>query len=377
MKIKLKSFEWTELKEKKIETKLENLSVNDFNLLISDNAQGKTRLFRTLNFLSNLFKDKPPIIRTDFSAAFNFEIMNSTGIEKVVYELNIQPVNGENNFNERVMRNNRILYSSKEKILVNESTDSEVKNYFIPKNLPALSSINEPDFITINLLRGFFQRIVWISANKSREINVVPAATIPDASGSNISSVLNNWKKSYPEIFNEVMNEFKDCFPFIKEVFFTQQDIQGVMKADVLTFNEEDIDSPILQTQWSDGLYRILFLLMATKIPFVSGEETMPPSLILVDEIENGLDFNRLKYIINYFKDYADDSQIIISSHSPLVCDFVHPRNWKVVKRKGAELHFISPHLQEEDLDSQLDLFKHKHWEFYTKHISNSEKYTI
>jgi len=173
------------------------------------------------------------------------------------------------------------------------------------------------------------------------------------------------------------MNEFKNCFPFIKEVFFTQQDIQGVTKADVLTFNEEDIDRPILQTQWSDGLYRILLLLMTTKIPFVSGEETLPPSLILVDEIENGLDFNRLKYIINYFKDYADDSQIIISSHSPLVCDFVHPRNWKVVKRKGAELHFMSPPLQEEDLDSQLDLFKHKHWEFYTKHISSSDKYTI
>ena len=78
MKIKLKSFEWTELREKEIETKLKNLSIDDFNLLISDNAQGKTRLFRTLNFLSTLFKDKPKIIRTDFSASFNFEIINRT-----------------------------------------------------------------------------------------------------------------------------------------------------------------------------------------------------------------------------------------------------------------------------------------------------------
>ena len=149
------------------------------------------------------------------------------------------------------------------------------------------------------------------------------------------------------------------------------------MKADLLTFEEENIDKMILQTQWSDGIYRILFLLMTPKIPFHLGDEVLPPSLILIDEIENGLDFNRLKYIINYFKDYADESQILIASHSPLVCDFVHPGNWKVAKRKGTEVNFISPKFQEEDLDSQLDLFKHKHWEFYTKHISNSEKYKI
>jgi predicted ATPase len=377
MRIKLKSFEWTESRDKEVEMQLKNLSIDDFNLLISDNAQGKTRLFKTLTFFSNLFKDKPQIIITDFSGKFNFEIMDSKEIEKVDYEINIIPENGKNNFIETVTRNNRILFSSKKKILFNESTQSEVKNYFIPKNLPALSSINEPDFITINLLRGFFQRIFWVSSNKSRQVNVSPDAIIPDNNGANISSVLNNWYKSYPELFNEVMNEFRQCFPFIKKIFFKQQDIQGMMKADLLAFEEESIDHSILQTQWSDGIYRILFLLMTPKIPFHIGDQVLPPSLILIDEIENGLDFNRLKYIINYFKDYADDSQILIASHSPLVCDFVHPGNWKVAKRKGTEVNFISPKFQEEDLDSQLDLFKHKHWEFYTKHISNSEKYKI
>ena len=377
MRIKLKSFEWTESRDKEVEMQLKNLSIDDFNLLISDNAQGKTRLFKTLTFFSNLFKDKPQIIITDFSGKFNFEIMDSKEIEKVDYEINIIPENGKNNFIETVTRNNRILFSSKKKILFNESTQSEVKNYFIPKNIPALSSINEIDFTTINLLRGFFQRIFWVSSNKSRRVDVSPDAVIPDNNGANISSVLNNWNKSYPELFNELMNEFKQCFPFIKKIFFKQQDIQGMMKADLLAFEEENIDHSILQTEWSDGIYRILFLLMTPKIPFHIGDEVLPPSLILIDEIENGLDFNRLKYIINYFKDYADDSQILIASHSPLVCDFVHPVNWKVAKRKGTEVNFISPKFQEEDLDSQLDLFKHKHWEFYTRHISNSERYKI
>jgi predicted ATPase len=101
---------------------------------------------------------------------------------------------------------------------------------------------------------------------------------------------------------------------------------------------------------------------MTPKIPFHIGDEVLLPSLILIDEIGNGLDFNRLKYIINYFKNYADDSQILIARHSPLVCDFVRPGNWKVVKRKGTEVNFISPKFQEEDLDSQLDLLRAHHF---------------
>ncbi len=62
MKIKLISFELAELREKETEIKFKDLSTGDFNLLIGDNAQGKTRLFRILNFLSNLFKDKPKIM---------------------------------------------------------------------------------------------------------------------------------------------------------------------------------------------------------------------------------------------------------------------------------------------------------------------------
>ena len=141
-----------------------------------------------MNFFSNLFKDKPKIIPTHFSGKFNFEIINSKEIEKVIYEITIIPENGKNNFIETITRNKRILFSSKKKILFNESTQSEIKNYFIPKNLPALSSINEPDFLTINLLRGFFQRIFWVSSNKSRQVDVSPEAVIPDNTGANISS---------------------------------------------------------------------------------------------------------------------------------------------------------------------------------------------
>lgn len=377
MRVKLKSLQFSEIKEKEVELKVNDLSIDDFNLFISDNAQGKTRFFQALNGMANIFKGKPTTASSQISAAFHFEFECSGNLEKVLYKIGIYPIGDENTFNETIVRGERIIFSSSEKILFNETEQSLVKNFFIPKNLPVLAAIVEHDFVTINLIRAFFQRVVWISSNKSRKVTVSPKAFIPSNTGEDLSSVLTNWKKTYPGIFNEVIHDFKQCFPFIKELFFSRQNIQGAVKADLLTFEEEIIEKSIIQTQWSDGMYRLLFLLMAPKIPFGPHDNIEPPSIVLVDEIENGLDFNRLKYIIRYFQDYSDDSQVLISSHSPLVCDFVHPGNWRVVKRKGAELHFISPKAKEKDLQAQLDLLKHNHWDFYSRHISNSALYDI
>ena len=251
----------------------------------------------------------------------------------------------------------------------------KVENYFIPRNISALVAIEEPDFPTINLIRDFFQRVLYISASKSREIRIEPNATVPDNEGVNISSVLKNWSNLYPEIFNEIMNELKESFPYIEKIYFTKERLPTGLTTELLTLIEKNVDMPILQPDWSDGIYRMLLLIMSTKIPFGPSNNSQPPTLILIDEIENGLDFRRLKYIINYFQDYSDESQIVISSHSPLVCDFVHPKHWIVVKRKGSKLDFISPNLIEQDIETQLDIYKRRHWDFYIKHISNSNLY--
>ncbi len=375
MRLKLKTLEAAETDANRLEIKINPFSIDDFTLLISDNAQGKTRLFGILKYLARMFRDKPAAVHTNFSARLTFEAHNLKTVENICYDINVIPVNEENEFHETITREGKIIYSSQKKILYNETAGAEVKNFFIPTRLPVLSSVDEPDFITIKLLRDFFRRIVLVSANKSRGVTVSPHSTVPDAGGTDISSVLHNWQKAHPEIFSDVMNEFKQSFPFIKEVFFTRKAMRGFPKVDLLTFNEDAVEKSILQTDWSDGVFRFLHLLMASKVPFNIDNETYPPSLILVDEIENGLDFNRLKYIIHYFRDHADELQVIISSHSPLVCDFVHPGDWIVVKRNGAELNFMSPKVKEKDLESHLDLFKRKHWDFYTRHISNSDIY--
>ena len=49
-RIKLKTFQIDEKKRQEIEIRFNNFQLSDYNLLIGDNSQGKTRLFRIFNF---------------------------------------------------------------------------------------------------------------------------------------------------------------------------------------------------------------------------------------------------------------------------------------------------------------------------------------
>ena len=301
-RLKLKSFNASEKRGKNFEIKIDNFLISDFNLIISDNAQGKTRLFNILNFFSTLISGKGRIIGTKLKSQFKFEAISNEKIDEVTYELNIEPINGKNSYNEEVFRNNKTIYSSKNKILYNESKRSKIKEFFIPKNMPALTSIEDTEYTTIKLIKEFFQRFVHISADKTKDLVFPLPGTkpiVPDARGQNIASVLYNWSELYPDIFNEVINELKQCFSYIEKIQFVEKILPGGQTSRLLSLKENNISKEIIQTGWSDGIYRMLHILMSTKVQFIIDNKIILPSVILIDEIENGLDFKTLKSLLS------------------------------------------------------------------------------
>jgi len=160
-RLKLISYSAFEKRGRKFEIKIDNFLISDFNLLISDNAQGKTRLFNMLIFVSNLISGKGRIIGTKLKSEFKFEAISNEKIEEITYELNIEPINGKNSYSEEIFRNNKTIYSSKNKILYNESKRSKIKKFFIPKNMPALTSIEDPEYTTIKLIKECQATIIF------------------------------------------------------------------------------------------------------------------------------------------------------------------------------------------------------------------------
>jgi predicted ATPase len=345
--------------------KIDPLVLADFTLLIGDNAQGKTRFLRTMIFLRELFSGRSRRISTTFESTFHFLCPNNEVLE---YFLSITPQTDVNNYNETIKRNGRLLFSRGENILFNEIKNENVLNFYIPNNIPALVSITDPGFGSIAAIRSFFQRIaVAHTSFESHSIIFNKDALVPNESGTDLASVLNNWKETFTDRFDQVVRDFTKCFTLVQTVELVDQGMPGKL----LALREREIKRQIIQTEWSEGFKRTLWLLTLGNIRFEMDGTSIPPSLIFIDEIENSLDYKTLKYMIGYLRDLTSESQVIVSSHSPLVCDFVPPQDWRVFRRKGSDVRGYQPSELNKDLEKSLDFFERKHWDFYVKHLAS------
>jgi DNA repair ATPase RecN len=102
--------------------------------------------------------------------------------------------------------------------------------------------------------------------------------------------------------------------------------------------------------------------------------ESLRPSLVFVDEIENGLDFKTLRKIFSFYQEHSGLTQILIVSHSPLVCNMVDPRDWRVAKRSGSRVTLDPPDPADLDLNSRRENLLLDNWEFYRRHISTKTR---
>ncbi len=378
--LKLKSFSFKEELDSQLELEISDVELGGFDLFIGDNAQGKTRLFRMLQFTTELVRGSRRRISSNFFAKFTFIIqLDDKKSEEVGYEIKILPTTEGNDYWEKITKGKSILFSKEEKILINEDTNKNIDNFFLPPNIPSISAIDDPRFKTLKLIREFFYRVLFMSSHRGQqfmELDSKPAnALILNSEGTNLVSVLSDWSKKKQPIYQDLINDFKRCFPIIEEVKFVPQVVSPQIKTELLAIHEKDISKDILQGNWSEGVWRALCLLCLPKTQFEFGDKVYSPSMICIDEIENSFDFKTLGFITNYFKDYSDQIQVIMSSHSPIMSEFIHPKNWQIVKRHGAKIKISKPIIVEANLDEQLSLFREKYWDFYTKHVSSSSLY--
>jgi predicted ATPase len=157
------------------------------------------------------------------------------------------------------------------------------------------------------------------------------------------------------EIFEEIVEDFKDIFPQVEEVRF-----------ELL----EDIDAYELQmkergTGWismseiSSGMFKTLLHLAEIKL-MADG------FVILIDEFENSLGVNCIDVVAEDLLKPGRNLQYIITSHHPYIINNIDMKYWKVVMRDGTKVSTKSP--------DELKLGKSKHQAF--KQLLNQEEFT-
>ncbi len=152
--------------------------------------------------------------------------------------------------------------------------------------------------------------------------------------GSNIAEYLHEFLTLDKAAYGELVDAIRCVLPYAK-------DLQPVLATELgrafyLRLSEQNFDVP----GWllSTGTLRIVALLACLRHP-------KPPPLLVVEEIENGLDPRTLNLLVEEIRTAAaaGTTQVIVTTHSPYLLDLLDLSHIVIVERRDGETVFRRP----------------------------------
>lgn len=362
--------------------KYDQFKFDDLNLIIGPNASGKTQFLKRMVFMREVHNlvSIPAQIRTIFTSKAKFSVLeNDIKIGQVTYELTYGP---GNQINEKIHDENKKSYFE---VKINEATlydeqTKEMKSFLYNNSVSITKQVRNMtnSFSTICMIGDFFRSILVLQADKFNLTNIKLGKNeiIPSDDMENISAVVLNWKDSYPELYNQLITRFK---LFFETVNGFDKKVLANIPGEIIALNENEVKEKVAIFDMSSGMVRILTLLALPLVrDLVHKNKTINivPSLILIDEVDNGLDYERIGLIIDHLEAESDFIQVVVSSHSPVVCNFINPKNWRIFNRKGVVVKITQP-LNIPETKSFVEKSKESNWELYKNHISKSGLYSV
>ncbi len=151
---------------------------------------------------------------------------------------------------------------------------------------------------------------------------------------SNIPLLLFNLKSDFPEKYNLIINTMKDIFPFISQIGIVEYELnkdklvsfsnsKKFVEENMLYFlfaMEENVVEPILFSNMSDGVRRVLLILITLVLAEISH-----CSIVAIEEPENSLNPKILQRYLITLNGFAKNTKIIITSHSPYLVNYLSP----------------------------------------------------
>ena len=182
----------------------------------------------------------------------------------------------------------------------------------------------DPDVMDIiKSFRGI-RKFQFVPKEIKRERSVDPLAQgVPflQPDGSNIINVLYGIRDASPRIFQEIMDDFKLVFPDVIGLSFRH--LGESRYALEFTRQVEGMEWRFLGPEISDGFVITLAIITLIHLP---NAQQNASKIILIEEIENGLNPNTLRIILNQIISASDNHEIqfIITTHSPIILEHMN-----------------------------------------------------
>ena len=332
---------------------LSDLDLNDkVNLLVGKNATGKTRTIFRLSALAGLIIGHQKTSLEVINSA-DFEALFADNLHTYIYSLATRNKNiaSEILTIDDIMKLNRssdgsgYIYYEKEKKNISFQTSENI--------LIAASRRDNVQHPYLESLHKWANGIRCYYFSSSRDMghrNMLATINLEEfANGDNainetfrINELYLHAIKEFGDSFNKmIINYMHEIGYEISSLAIDKNPYTAIIEEDksplyMLCVKEEDRNANLYQTGMSQGMFRALSLLIQITYNTMKGVS----SIILIDDIGEGLDFERSSKLIKLLIELAennDNIQLIMSTNDRFVMNNVPLEYWQVIQRTGGE----------------------------------------
>ena len=333
-------------------------------LLVGANGSGKSALFEFLKFLRDgIYQDIPPEI---IAGSIGQEIFHRPGPDRFWWSVEIDfrqtyplryqgqldgPIGRTRVSFERVLtvppKNTSALVfldmNGSNGVIRNETGKHEAQQVQLGRpNQLALGTISNPALVTLSQLRDHI--INWrfyssfnIDNNLIRRPVAIEQEPLLREDGGNLSAVLFYLLSEQPHAFADLQTVLRTTVPG-----FHGLTVKARGRGEVMTFWQEGgIDDELSLADLSDGTLRLLCWA-------VLGVHQKPPTLIGIDEPDQGLHPRTLPILAGLFQKASEHTQVLLATHASYFLTQFPLEQMAIMRKQNGEAIFAKPS------DSQL-----------------------
>jgi len=329
----LTSVDFYENKDKDTYWEIRNVHFGMFNLVIGLNATGKTRLMNVIWNLVRILSRKAPTL---LNGSWKLEYKNRKNNDIYHYILDIS--DGIVNLEEIRINQELFLEREKENGEIFSYTSKKMIDFYPPEReltLYVRRDVKEFPFLEEILTWANNFRGYMFSMTNPHQINI---PTSVDASLENLSTtpylLLEALKDKDEELMKAIVLDFSLIGYPINGVFVRPTKFPGVPNDVLLSFVKEiDLVCQTSQVHMSQGMYRALSLIVIIEYLLKLHQECT----VVIDDLGEGLDFERSSKITNLLFEKVKDSdiQLIITSNDRFLMNAVDMQYINLLERNG------------------------------------------
>lgn len=372
----LRNIGYSEVDSKGNEWSIKNFSLGKINLIVGQNSTGKTRLLNIIGALGTYLAAEKKPNGGAYIAEFSNEIGESLTCEVQIKEREV--------LKEKITINDEVLLDrgSDGKGTIKAVGLDLVMDFEIAKQNLALTV--KRDKIQHPFLEQYYE---WgksvrhyrfgTELGKDTFAIFVNNESLDNLDAKDNKSVVAFFKKGEAQFGEEFKNKILEDINSIGYEF-TDVGIGAVENVEVISsgvtsnpdglyVKEQSHEHIVNQTEMSQGLFRALSLFIQLRYSEYFTEHGM----ILVDDIGEGLDFERSTKLIESLIDISESSQtqLIMSTNDRFVMNNVPLEYWSIIRRNGGECSVMNYHNSKEKFDefeftglSNFDFFSSKYY---------------